>query len=67
MTYSLRYDLMTSDQVPATVIAEWILEDPLFARYVASRRLERVAGIEPAQLAWEARALPLHHTRVSLC
>lgn len=26
-------------------------------------RLERVAGIEPARLAWKARALPLHHTR----
>ena len=25
--------------------------------------LERVAGIEPARLAWKARALPLHHTR----
>ena len=44
MTYSLRYDLMTSDQVPATVIAEWILEDPLFARYVASRRQCSSAG-----------------------
>ena len=25
--------------------------------------LERVAGIEPALQAWEAGALPLHHTR----
>ncbi len=28
-------------------------------------RLERVAGIEPAFQAWEAGALPLHHTRNS--
>ncbi len=29
--------------------------------------MERVAGIEPARLAWKARALPLHHTRVLEC
>jgi hypothetical protein len=27
------------------------------------QRLERVAGIEPASLAWKARALPLSNTR----
>ena len=27
------------------------------------RRLERVTGIEPAFLAWKARALPLSYTR----
>jgi hypothetical protein len=37
MTLSLRYALMTSDQVPPAVIAEWLL-DPLFAVYVARKR-----------------------------
>jgi hypothetical protein len=27
--------------------------------------LERVAGIEPASLAWEAKVLPLNHTRAA--
>jgi hypothetical protein len=27
------------------------------------RRLERVKGIEPSSQAWEARILPLNHTR----
>jgi hypothetical protein len=27
------------------------------------RKVERVAGIEPARSAWEADRLPLHHTR----
>ena len=25
--------------------------------------MERVAGIEPASLAWKAKVLPLYHTR----
>ena len=29
------------------------------------RKLERVAGIEPARSAWEADRLPLHHTRLT--
>ena len=28
-----------------------------------NRFLERVKGIEPSQLAWKARALPLSYTR----
>jgi hypothetical protein len=28
--------------------------------------LERVKGIEPSSQAWEARILPLNHTRSSL-
>ncbi len=28
------------------------------------RKMERVAGIEPAHQAWEANRLPLHHTRL---
>ena len=28
-------------------------------------RLERVKGIEPSSQAWEARILPLNHTRCS--
>ena len=27
--------------------------------------MERVAGIEPASLAWKAKVLPLYHTRNS--
>ncbi len=30
-----------------------------------SLALERVAGIEPAYLAWKATALPLSYTRIS--
>jgi hypothetical protein len=30
----------------------------------AGKRLERVKGIEPSSQAWEARILPLNHTRV---
>ena len=26
--------------------------------------MERVAGIEPASLAWKAKVLPLYHTRI---
>ena len=29
--------------------------------------LERVKGIEPSQLAWKARALPLSYTRALIC
>lgn len=27
--------------------------------------MERVAGIEPASLAWKAKVLPLYHTRIN--
>ncbi len=30
-----------------------------------SARLERVKGIEPSSQAWEARILPLNHTRAT--
>ena len=30
-------------------------------------RLERVKGIEPSPQAWEARILPLNHTRTIWC
>ena len=29
----------------------------------AGKKLERVKGIEPSSQAWEARILPLNHTR----
>ena len=29
-----------------------------------NEKMERVAGIEPAYLAWKARALPLSYTRL---
>jgi hypothetical protein len=29
-------------------------------------KLERVPGLEPGQLAWKDRVLPLHHTRLKL-
>lgn len=29
--------------------------------------MERVAGIEPASLAWKAKVLPLNYTRKSCC
>jgi hypothetical protein len=29
-------------------------------------KMERVKGIEPSSQAWEARILPLNHTRLSL-
>ncbi len=32
-------------------------------KYVATYEVERVTGIEPAQLAWKARTLPLSYTR----
>ena len=43
--------------------------DPLLVRQVLSQLsygpiyLERVKGIEPSQLAWKARTLPLSYTR----
>jgi hypothetical protein len=37
MTLALRYALMTTDQAPPALIAEWLL-DPLFAAYVARER-----------------------------
>jgi hypothetical protein len=33
--------------------------------FVGKNLLERAAGIEPARLAWKARALPLHHARAA--
>lgn len=30
---------------------------------VESSKLERVAGVEPASLAWEARVIPIYDTR----
>ncbi len=33
------------------------------AQFVRVSRLERVKGIEPSSQAWEARILPLNHTR----
>ncbi len=43
--------------------------DPLLVRQVLSQLsygpiLERVKGIEPSQLAWKARTLPLSYTRI---
>ena len=32
--------------------------------YISEFLLERVAGIEPASLAWKAKVLPLNYTRV---
>ena len=37
-----------------------------YANKIASLRLERVAGIEPAYSAWKAAALPLSYTRLGL-
>jgi hypothetical protein len=37
MTFNIRYVLMTTDQAPPAVIAEWLTE-PLFAAYVARER-----------------------------
>jgi hypothetical protein len=34
-------------------------------RTLADRKMERVKGIEPSSLAWEAKALPLSYTRMS--
>tara|TARA_R110000868_G_C10611204_1_gene741406 strand:- start:549 stop:686 length:138 start_codon:yes stop_codon:yes gene_type:complete len=42
MNYSIKYTLMTTDQVPPDVIAEWLL-DPLFAAYVARERKIKAA------------------------
>ena len=43
--------------------------DPLLVRQVLSQLsydpiMERVKGIEPSQLAWKARTLPLSYTRI---
>ena len=32
--------------------------------YAPTLSLERVKGIEPSQLAWKARTLPLSYTRI---
>ena len=37
MTFTERYDLMTTEQAPPDVIAAW-LSEPLFAAYVRKRR-----------------------------
>jgi hypothetical protein len=37
MTYPVKYALMTTDQAPPAVIAEWLL-DQMFAAYVARER-----------------------------
>jgi len=34
-------------------------------RLRVSSKMERVKGIEPSSLAWEAKALPLSYTRMS--
>ncbi len=39
------------------------LEDPVTTE-VFLGNLERVKGIEPSSQAWEARVLPLNHTRI---
>jgi hypothetical protein len=36
---------------------------PDFKRFSEGSELERVKGIEPSSQAWEARILPLNHTR----
>ena len=43
--------------------------DPLLVRQVLSQLsydpiMERVKGIEPSQLAWKARTLPVSYTRI---
>src|SRR5208337_3524315 len=37
---------------------------PVLAQTVVKNELERVKGIEPSSQAWEARILPLNHTRL---
>ncbi len=37
----------------------------IYGRYTA-QNLERVKGIEPSLLAWEAKVLPLNYTREAL-
>src|ERR1700734_4188996 len=38
---------------------------PFLAKTLDLQGLERVKGIEPSSQAWEARILPLNHTRFS--
>jgi hypothetical protein len=40
VTLALRYALMTTDQAPPAVIAEW-LSEPLFAAWVRRERARR--------------------------
>lgn len=40
MQFETRYFLMTTDQVPPSVIAEW-LREPLFALWVERRRAKK--------------------------
>lgn len=43
-----------------------LLPDLLLCYQATKALLERVAGIEPASLAWEANVLPLNYTRLPL-
>ena len=43
---------------------EWRTPIHLHFYVSALRSMERVKGIEPSSQAWEARILPLNHTRV---
>ena len=40
MTFDVRYILMTTDQVPPSLIAEWMSE-PLFAKWIERKEAER--------------------------
>ena len=46
-----------------TVIINW-LSWFIIDNFCDGVYMERVAGIEPASLAWKAKVLPLYHTRI---
>ena len=64
-------DLIGAHATQVTVTTDWIVEGlDVFGyiceaggRRVEARRLERVMGIEPTLVAWEATVLPLNYTR----
>jgi hypothetical protein len=47
-----------------TFILTWSLVSLKSFELLSNLKLERVKGIEPSSQAWEARILPLNHTRV---
>jgi hypothetical protein len=55
-----------------TVLLRTLIRAPFIGKVTKSlillikRELERVKGIEPSSQAWEARILPLNHTRFRL-
>ena len=57
-----RFLISLAADVSSLRILKWVRK-PNFLISNALKKLERVKGIEPSSQAWEARILPLNHTR----